>query len=288
MDRHLANDCIGSETATEWNAAVARSVQTIRDDIGREYSLRNLAHSALLSPFHFHRVFRLLTASTPARFWAAERMAEAKRLLAYSTISVTDICMRVGYSSLGTFTSQFTRLVGVSPRRFRRLVKRCADEAVHSILLRLRQFVPEPERVQLTGGVTGRAWPGAVAVVGLFPSGIPQGIPAACAFAPVPGLVALGDLADGEYHPLAISFHPALTVAEALTTDDPTRCVIGAAPVPVRIQGGRAVSGAPVSIRLRPRRPIDPPVVLAVPLLLAAEAVGALNGAALVPSQKRR
>jgi AraC family transcriptional regulator len=113
---------VTERTADMWSEAVLRSIGTMRENLGEELSLRTLARSAWLSPFHFHRVFHRLTDSTPARFLAAWRIAEAKRRLAYSEDSVTDVCMHVGYASLGTFTSQFTRVVGVSPGRFRRLV----------------------------------------------------------------------------------------------------------------------------------------------------------------------
>ena len=255
-------------------AAVQRSVRRMRLNISDEHSLPNLARSALLSPFHFHRVFRQLTAATPARFLAALRMAEAKRLLVYSSMSVTDICMQVGYSSLGTFTTQFTRLVGVSPRRFRQLIAPLADRRFVDILAMIRPALPAPARVQVTGVLTGGPGEGALAVVGLFPSGIPQERPAACAIVPPPSIAGFGNLADGEYYPLAMGFAPQTTVVEALVREDPGLCFVGDSAEPVVIEGGDAVSSVPFRVQLRPRTPIDPPLVLALPLLLAAELVG--------------
>lgn len=257
------------QTAADRFAAVQRSVRRMRGDIGEEHSLPSLARSALLSPFHFHRVFRQLTAATPSRFLAALRMAEAKRLLVYSRMSVTDICMQVGYSSLGTFTTQFTRLVGVSPRRFRKLVAPVADQRFCDILASIRPVLGEPELVQVTGVITGG--PGTLAAVGLFPSGIPQERPAACSIVPPPSIAGFGNLPDGEHHALAMSFAPAVTVADALVSDDPNVCFVGASASPVHIRDGEAESTAPFRIQLRPRQPIDPPVVLALPLLIAAE-----------------
>ncbi|MCA1561450.1 MAG: helix-turn-helix transcriptional regulator [Chloroflexi bacterium] len=251
-------------TASDRIAAVGRSVHIMRADVGGEHSLRELAQSALLSPFHFHRVFRELTDSTPARYLAAERMSEAKRLLVRTSISVTDICMRVGYSSLGTFTSQFTRLVGVSPRRFRQLVGGVADQSFTAILAQLQTMMAAPATVQLTAEVTEGS---GVAVAGLFPSGIPQGIPAACAIVSPPSLALFGGLQDGIYYLLAMSFHPSVTVAEALVADE--GCFVGSCATPVRVSGGRATPAAPV-LRLRPRTSIDPPLVLALPLLQVA------------------
>ena len=198
-------------------------------------------------------------------------MAEAKRLLVYSSMSVTDICMQVGYSSLGTFTTQFTRLVGVSPRRFRQLITPLAEWRFVDILAMIRPALPEPARVQVVGAVTGGPGDGSLAVVGLFPSGIPQERPAACAIVAPPSIAGFGNLADGEYYPLAMSFAATTTVVEALVREDPDLCFVGDSAEQVLIQHGAAVSDAPFRVQLRPRRPIDPPLVLALPLLLAAE-----------------
>jgi AraC-like DNA-binding protein len=262
---------MSEQTAEDRTAAVVRSVHRMRENIGDEHPLRDLAQSALLSPFHFHRVFRQLTDATPARFLAACRMAEAKRQLAYSSALVTDICMNVGYSSLGTFTSQFTRLVGVPPRRYRMLVQASAGRTFHDVLTQLQQAMTGPRRVQVVAELTGGACAGSLAITGLFASGIPQERPMACAIVGLPGIAALGDVADGDYTPLAMSFHPSTTVVEAMVSDDVDRCFVSAGPEHVRIAGGRAVSGDRIPLRLRPRRQIDPPLVLALPLLLAEE-----------------
>lgn len=252
---------------------MARSVRTIRDDLSRGHSLPELAASALLSPFYFHHVFRELTSSTPARFRTAERMAEAKRLLATTPISVTDICMRVGYSSLGSFTVQFGRLVGVSPGRFRELIAKRGAESFTAILLRLQAALVPPGRGQAAAIVTGGPGAGAVAAVGLFPDGIPQGAPAACAILRPPGVAVFGGADDGDYHVLAMCFHPSVTVAEALAASTLSRRFVGGSTGPVRVRGGRATPGDPIPVELRPARPVDPPLVLALPLVLAAESL---------------
>jgi len=92
-------------TAAARVEAVVRALTVMRQRLGEPQSLRDLARAAYLSPFHFHRVFRSVTSVTPGRFLAAMRMAEAKRLLVETPISVTDISIAVGYSSFGTFTT---------------------------------------------------------------------------------------------------------------------------------------------------------------------------------------
>jgi AraC family transcriptional regulator len=260
-----------NRAANDQITAVSRSVRRMHENLGEAHPLPSLARSVHLSPFHFHRVFRQRTASTPARFLAALRMAEAKRLLANTSMSVTDICMHVGYSSLGTFTTQFTRLVGMPPRRFRRLIEPVADQSIDTVFATIRPALPAPAVVQVAATVAGGPASAALALIGCFPSGIPQEQPTACSVVPVPSTATFGNLTDGDYHVLAMSFSPSARVLDALVGAEDTACFVGASPVPVRIRDGRSVSVAPVQVQLRVRRLIDPPLVLALPLQLAAE-----------------
>ncbi|GAA0459651.1 AraC family transcriptional regulator [Paractinoplanes deccanensis] len=255
-------------TADMWSQAVIRSIGTMREHLGDELSLRTLAQSAWLSPFHFHRVFHRMTDSTPARFLAAWRIAEAKRLLAYTADSVTDVCMHVGYASLGTFTSQFTRVVGVSPGRFRRIVRAHADVPFHEILQRLEDRTEEPAHAAVTVSVSGGPGDGTPAAAGLFDSTIPQRHPAGCAVVRTPGAAGIGVPGDGEFQALAMCFDRSVTVREAVAAIDLDRCYVAASPGPVRVSGG--AGPVTVELALRRRGPTDPPILMALPLLMAA------------------
>ncbi|MBM2614222.1 helix-turn-helix transcriptional regulator [Actinoplanes sp. LDG1-06] len=115
-------------TDSRHTEAVVRAIDTMRSGLGRPQPLAELSRAARFSRFHFHKMFRELTAVTPARYLAALRMAEARRLLLHSTLPVRHVGARVGYQSPGTFSVQFSRLVGVPPARFRDLVRSLADE----------------------------------------------------------------------------------------------------------------------------------------------------------------
>src|SRR5262249_48625370 len=65
--------------------------------------------------------FREHTGVSPARFLGALRIEAAKRLLIETDDSILDICLRIGYSSLGSFSTRFTQMVGLSPGRYRQL-----------------------------------------------------------------------------------------------------------------------------------------------------------------------
>jgi AraC-like DNA-binding protein len=95
-----------------------------RDYLAARYNgrltLETGAQEACLSPFHFSRLFTNAFGETPHEFVTRVRIDEAKRLLLSENRSVTDICFDVGYESLGSFSSRFRSLTGLSPAAFRR------------------------------------------------------------------------------------------------------------------------------------------------------------------------
>lgn len=95
----------------------------MRDRYHEDLSLCSLAGMARLSSFHMSRIFRQETGLPPNRFLSAVRQEVAKRKLLCTSDRVADISVQVGYSSLGSFTTRFTKSVGVSPGRFRRLAQ---------------------------------------------------------------------------------------------------------------------------------------------------------------------
>src|SRR5580692_5909713 len=132
------------------NSAIERAVARIWEGYSEPLSLSDIATSAILSRFHFSRVFRDATGVSPVRYLFAVRIYQAKRLLASTSLSVTEISLAIGYNSLGSFTNRFTQSVGASPTRFRRMW----GEGIHA------EPDPEPAEQALarptsTGTVTG-------------------------------------------------------------------------------------------------------------------------------------
>lgn len=101
----------------------------MRADLAAPLCLADLAEVAGMSEFHFVRVFRAATGLPPLRFLSALRLAEARDLLVRTDEPIIQICLRVGYSSVGTFTRRFTKLVGTSPNRLRRCARAAALSA---------------------------------------------------------------------------------------------------------------------------------------------------------------
>ena len=80
--------------------------------------LAAIAHVACLAPHHFHRLFRQAFGETPHRYRTRLRLARAAELLEGGTSSVTQVCLAVGFDSLGSFSSLFRREFGISPSAF--------------------------------------------------------------------------------------------------------------------------------------------------------------------------
>jgi len=93
-----------------------------RDLIDRDYAqpldVPAIAGAALMSPAHFSRKFRAAYGETPYAYLMTRRMERAKCFLRQG-LSVTDTCLAVGCTSLGSFSSRFTEIIGESPSRYR-------------------------------------------------------------------------------------------------------------------------------------------------------------------------
>ncbi len=78
-----------------------------------------LARTALMSPAHFSRRFRAAYSETPYSYLMTRRIERAKTLFRNTDLSVTEVCMAVGCTSLGSFSTKFTELVGETPSTYR-------------------------------------------------------------------------------------------------------------------------------------------------------------------------
>jgi transcriptional regulator GlxA family with amidase domain len=94
-----------------------------RDLMDREYSspldVASIARAALMSQAHFSRQFRAAYGETPYAYLMTRRVERAKALLRAGELSVTEVCLAVGCTSLGSFSARFTEVVGESPSAYR-------------------------------------------------------------------------------------------------------------------------------------------------------------------------
>lgn len=98
-------------------------LRRVRDRIDREYDqpldVPALAEGAHMSAGHLSRQFKLAYGESPYSYLMTRRIERAMALLRFGDLSVTEICFAVGCTSLGTFSTRFTELVGVSPSLYR-------------------------------------------------------------------------------------------------------------------------------------------------------------------------
>src|SRR6188508_1706526 len=99
-------------------------LRRVRDRIDREYAqpldVEALARGVHMSAGHLSRQFRLAYGESPYGYLMTRRIERAMALLCRGDLSVTEVCFAVGCSSLGTFSTRFTELVGVPPSAYRR------------------------------------------------------------------------------------------------------------------------------------------------------------------------
>jgi AraC-like DNA-binding protein len=110
----------GVEQTNRW---MLRARDAIDRDYARPLHIPTLARIAAVSEAHFIRTFRTTFGETPHRYLQRRRIERAMALLRDTDASVTDVCLQVGFGSLGTFSRTFQALVGQSPSAYRRRVR---------------------------------------------------------------------------------------------------------------------------------------------------------------------
>jgi AraC-like DNA-binding protein len=121
-------------------------LRTVRDRIDRDHAqpldVEALARGVHMSAGHLSREFRRVYGESPYRYLMTRRIERAKALLDRGDLSVTEVCFAVGCSSLGTFSTRFTELVGMPPSDYRR----AATEATRGIPSCIVKQVSRPIR----------------------------------------------------------------------------------------------------------------------------------------------
>jgi len=230
--------------------AVERAIVTMQQNLGEQLTIDDMARSAMFSKFHFSRVFQRVTGISPGRFLSAMRLEEAKRLLISTQFTVADISHRVGYNSVGTFSSRFRSSVGVSPTTYRQLggttleiAVDTAEETRSTSTVRGHVLAPPADQLGLV-------------FVGLFPSRILQGPPVTYSILQRPGSYTLVDVPLGTWYLMAYSMtpgiHPELGQSPYVGSHGPIKIMPDVA---ARI----------ADVQLHRIRIVDPPVLMALP-----------------------
>jgi AraC-like DNA-binding protein len=114
---------MSSEPAASQQLSDLARLRRVRDRIDREYAqpldVEALARDAHMSAGHFSRQFRRAYGESPYSYLMTRRIERAMALLRRGDLSVTEVCFEVGCTSLGTFSTRFSELVGVAPSAYR-------------------------------------------------------------------------------------------------------------------------------------------------------------------------
>ena len=250
-----------AETVAVYQQAVERVISYMRSHLENPFDLDQIARLAAISKFHFVRVFEEITGTTPHHFLACLRVQRAKELLLNTGFSITEICMQVGYSSLGSFSASFSALVGASPQQFRTLPKRLTPTQFARAVW---HFLASDQRVvgpALEGVVEGPRKLHGFTFVGAFTTGVPQGMPLSGTVLLAPGQFRIQRPDVPDFHLLG-AFIPLSADLSTIVTTLPVGMVAS-----TRVQESGAGGGAKPRLVLRPLRPTDPPIVLALPAL---------------------
>jgi AraC-like DNA-binding protein len=229
--------------------------------------MEDMARIAYLSPFHFNRIFHQITGLPPTQFLYAMRIEAAKRLLLTSRMSITNICYEVGYNSLGTFTTRFTEYVGLSPSKFRNLAQQINsydwDRIYREGLDLMRGQSAEP---YLCGKVhTSEDFKGLI-FVGLFEETIPRSRPIAGTLLTHTSSFKFGPVPEGNHYLLVAALPQADDPQEYLLLDF-SKILVGVEEVSLPAGNHHAINIK--DIHLRPIQITDPPILVALPGLLA-------------------
>jgi len=100
-------------------AQLAPALEMIHDDLRSNFSLKELARTANLSPYHFSRAFKRVIGLPPHQYVLARRVQLAKQLLTDTSLSISEVAYQLGFYDQSHFTYHFKRLVGITPSALR-------------------------------------------------------------------------------------------------------------------------------------------------------------------------
>jgi AraC family transcriptional regulator len=237
-------------------------IALMQDRLGDPLLMDDFARATCYSKFHFCRLFRKATGVTPRRFLSALRLKESRNLLLDTRFTVSDISCSVGYNSVGTFSSRFTKSIGLSPSVFRRNGGFSIEPAALG--------VPDPpDRSRpvlgssLDGTLLGPTGPRPQRIViATFPTSIPEGRPLHMTTLTGPGAWQLPVDGDGVVYVAAAAIAgDESDDVESPLLEEQAHLVARTGPIAVR----EGQPNGTIVVRLHSVRPTDLPILFALP-----------------------
>ncbi len=240
------------------------SIVYIQQNLDKDLTLTSLAKQAAYSPYHFSRMFKGQVGVSPIYFISSLRLQLAKKLLLDTSFPIRDIGLEIGQQSLGTFSTRFTKSIGMTPASFRSSVQH--PERYMTDLKQgkwqHRQINAYSER-QVSGTIqTSQAFHGII-FVGLFPKPIPEGLPIRGTLLTQTDYFQITNIPVGTYFIMATAVSWETNAESILIPHETLRarylepiCIDKKLPVP--------------DIHLIMRKPeiTDPPILISLPLLM--------------------
>lgn len=249
--------------------AVREAISIINERYYEPLTLNGLATETFFSPFHFSRLFHKHAGMPPGRYLRVVRLFEAKRLLVTTSLTVADVVTAVGYSSVGTFTTRFTKATGMSPSQFREpgvtdLLAASGPGFRRLPTYELAKFARQDNPAREdgpTGSILGSVRIPAESVpadvlIGVFDSLVPQRAPVACHALGGAGttVVFIHNVPIGRWHVIGM----AMRSVAGMEAD--TLVLSANRDLTTVVEGQVAV----VDLELRPPSPTDPPIAITV------------------------
>ncbi|SFB36547.1 AraC-type DNA-binding protein [Lentibacillus halodurans] len=251
---------------TEWEAAVERVLEYIHHHLDGPIALSDLAAIASYSPYHLTKIFNKVTGISPLYYISAVRIQNAKTLLLNTNLTIRDICLDVGYQSLGSFTSSFMQKVGMTPAQYR-AQSRQLHEYHHSMKVhRAKTSIPYgSDGSVVCGWVTGvEQLDEGIVLVGLFKKPVPEGLPAYFQLLKKDGFYRLANICSGTYYLMASSIAKSKHTTNREILHNSLYARWGE---PFAFDQGFHIREG-IDLALRPRRNTDPPILVSLSLLM--------------------
>ncbi|GAB3625046.1 hypothetical protein GCM10027418_31330 [Mariniluteicoccus endophyticus] len=242
---------------------VVSALRFIEDHSADQITLDDVADAVAYSRFHLAREFSAAVGMGPITYLATRRFRHAKELLLSTDEKVVDICMEVGFSSLGTFSRRFVEAVGVTPAAFRSLPDVLTDAPP------TQRHLPGGDRrggrveARLRWTETALAASTGWVYAGLFGQRAARGRPVCGSLFRQAEAVVFEDVPPGQWWLLAAVFTSDDVVEQLL----PRRPTTGGAAEPIRVAAGQTTS---TTIAMVAPERWETPITVALPALTSS------------------
>lgn len=243
-------------------STVENAIEYMKNHLEEEITSEELAAKAGYSTYHFLRVFKKATGVTPRHYLSALRIEASKQILTRPSNSTLKTMLSIGYQSIGTFSSRFKQFVGQSPKTFRSEY----ESLFHYINCYKDKKIYSEKNGSSSSLITCHIkaplqFKGLV-FIGLFPRPIPDQKPILGTVLLNKGTCTFADVPNGTYYILVAGLHWSANPKDYFMLDKSLR---GKYEQPIRISTDTTVE---LDIQLRDPLPLDPPILINLPMLL--------------------